>query len=147
MLRMLFAYLAAVAVTYVTASIAHTQSVMGRLLDMDVPVTLGDRLHATVHDVVGMAASFLPLLALALAIAFPVAGLAIRRLPRWRPVGYSVAGGVAVLVLHLTLSLVFQITPVAGARTTLGLTVQALCGGLGGWVFRICLAKPAARCS
>ena len=143
--RILLAYLAAVAVTYVTAATAHTQSVMSRLADMDAPVTVGVRASATLHDLGGMATSFLPMIAVGLAIAFPVAAAAIRRLPRWRPVGYSVAGGVAVLVIHLTLSLMFQITPVAGARTTLGLTVQALCGGLGGWVFRICLPPRPAK--
>lgn len=139
MLRVLGAYLAAVLVTYAGAAFAHTQSVMARLDDMGVAVSAGDRLYATVHDLAGMAALFLPMIAAGLAVAFPVARLVLRVLPRWQPLAYPLAGGVAVLAIHVILYQTLSITPIAGARTTVGLTIQALCGALGGWVFRACL--------
>ena len=145
MARTLLAYVAAVLVTYVTAAIAHTQSVMANLREMGVAVTLGDRLGATVHDVAGMATLYLPIIAAGLAVAFPVAAAVIRAMPRWRPLGYSLAGGAAMLVIHVVLYQTFSITPIAAARTTAGLTVQALCGALGGWVFRLCLPAGSAR--
>ncbi|MEQ8858141.1 MAG: hypothetical protein RIC56_05795 [Pseudomonadales bacterium] len=141
MIRVLSAYLAAVIVAYVGASIAQTQSVMARLADMGVPVSVGVRLEATAHDVVGLATSLLPLIAVGLAIALPVAALAIRVLPGWRPVGYVLAGGAALLAIHVALNLSLGIHPVAATRTTIGLTAQALCGGLGGWVFLQCLPE------
>ncbi len=141
MIRLVIAYLVAVIVAYVGASIAATQSVMARLVEMGAPVTLGVRLEATVHDLLGMATSLLPLVAVGMLIALPVAALIIRALPRWRPTGYVLAGGAALLCIHVALHLVLGITPVAAARTTLGLTVQALCGGLGGWVFLQCLPE------
>ena len=143
MVRGFIAYLVAVVVAYVGAAVAHTQSVLWRLGDLGVPVTFADRVEATVHDLFGMAGTLLPLIALAMAIALPVATLAIRVLPSWRPVGYTLAGGVALLVLHIALELTLGVTPVAGARGTLGLTIQALCGGFGGWLFLQCL--PARR--
>lgn len=143
MVRTLAAYVAAVLVTYVTAAIAHTHSVMGNLTDMGVAVTAADRLQATLHDLQGMAPLYLPIIAVALAVAFPVAAAVIRFNPRWRPLGYSLAGGAAVLVVHVVLYQAFSITPIAAARTTGGLTIQALCGALGGWVFRMCL--PSRR--
>jgi len=97
MLRGFAAYLAAVAVTYLAAVVHQTQSVVANLHDMGVDVSLGERLNATAHDLAGMATTFLPMIAVGLAIAFPVAWLVIRRLPRWRPVGYPLAGGLAVL--------------------------------------------------
>jgi hypothetical protein len=139
MWRVLFAYLAAVTVTYVTAAAAHTQSVMSHLEDMDVPFTFADRVAATLHDIGGMATSFLPMVAVGLAIALPLAAAIMRVLPGWRQVGYALAGGAAMLTIHLALSLALDITPVAGARTTVGLTIQALCGALGGGVFRVTL--------
>src|SRR5690606_35389609 len=141
----LVAYLAAVLVTYAGAAVAHTQWVMASLADMGVDVAPGDRLGATVHDLVGMATPYLPIIAVGLAVAFPGAALIIRAVPQWRPLGYPLAGGVAVLVIHVVLHETFSITPIAAARTTAGLTVQALCGALGGWVFRRCLLPPRRR--
>jgi len=60
MLRALAGYLAAVAVTYVTAVIHQTQSVVANLHDMGVAVSLGERVGAAVHDLAGMVATFLP---------------------------------------------------------------------------------------
>lgn len=145
MLRVLTAYLAAVLVAYAGAAIAHTQFVMARLDDMGVDVGAADRLEATLHDLAGMAPLFLPMVAVALAVAFLIAHAVIRRLPHWRPVGYALAGGLAVLTIHVVLYQAFSITPVAGARTTLGLTAQALCGALGGWVFLLCLPRGARQ--
>lgn len=142
MLRAVAGYLAAVLVAYVTAAAAQTQSVMARLGDMGVDVSPGDRLGATVHDVAGMAGTYLPMIAVGFAIAFPVAAAVIRRVPRWRPVGYALAGGVAVLMIHVLLAWTLSITPVSAARTSLGLTVQALCGALGGWVFLKTRPRP-----
>lgn len=145
MLRVLAAYLAAVLVTYASAVIAHSQSVVARLHGMGVDESVADRLGHTLHDLAGMAGLFLPIIAAALAVAFPVARLVMRLLPRWQPVGYAVAGGAALLAVHVILEQTFEITPIAAARTTLGLTLQALSGVLGGWVFRLCLGDPETR--
>jgi hypothetical protein len=133
MLRALGAYGLAVVVTYVCAAIAATQSVMSRLGDMGVDVDFALRLQTTLQDLSGMVL-YLMLIAVALAIAFPVAALVSRFLPRWRSLGYPLAGGVAILALHFILNQALNITPVPAARTTLGLAVQALAGVLGGYV-------------
>ncbi len=138
---MILAFLAAVFVTYACAAIAHTQTVMSNLADLGAPVTVGDRLAASGHDLLGMAPTLLPMVAVALAIAFPVAAWVIRRWPWWRAVGYSLAGGVAVLMIHVLLYQALGITGVAGARGTAGLTLQALCGAVGGLVFRQLLPR------
>lgn len=141
MIRMVLAFLVSVLVTYGCAVIAHTQTVMSNLAQLGAPVTVGDRLSATGHDLLGMAGSLLPMVAVALAIAFPVAAWIIRRWPWWRAVGYSLAGGVAVLMIHVLLYQAFGVTGVAGARGTAGLTLQALCGAFGGLVFRQLLPR------
>ena len=145
MLRALDGYLAAVLAAYVAAAAAQTQSVMARLGDMDVDVGLGERLGGTAQDIAGMTTTYLPMIAIGFAIAFPVAAAVIRRVPRWRPVGYALAGGVAVLMIHVLLNWTLSITPVSAARSSLGLTVQALCGAFGGWVFLKTRPRPAPR--
>jgi len=145
MLRIIGAFLLAVLVTYLAAAVAATQSVMSSLADMGVAVPLVDRLVTTGQDLVGMATSFLPIIAVALGIAYPVAALVLRWRPDWRWFGYPLAGGVAILGVHVALELAFGITPVAAARSTLGLTLQALCGALGGWVFLRACPAPVRR--
>lgn len=136
MLRTLAGFVAGVLVTYVCAAALSTQWVMASLGAMGVPVDLGVRLQATVHDLVGLATLYLPLIGAGFAVAFPAAALAIRWLPRWRPLGYPLAGGAAVLAIHVILNWTFDITPIAAARSAPGLTMQAMCGVLGGWVFQ-----------
>lgn len=143
MLRVLAAYLLAVAVTYATAAIAATQSVMARLAEMGVDVSFADRLRTTAQDLVGMAPAYGAIVAVAFAIALPVAGLVGRWRPDWRWFGYPLAGGVAILAVHFLLELALNITPVAAARSLPGLTLQALCGVLGGYVFLRVLPGPA----
>lgn len=143
MLRVIGAYLLAVIVGYVAAAAATTQSVMSSLADMGVAVPLTVRLVTTAQDVMGMTSSYLPIIAVAFAIAFPVAALVLRWRPDWRWFGYPVAGGIAILVVHLALELTFGFSPVAATRTLAGLTVQALCGALGGWVFLRACPVPA----
>lgn len=135
MLRIIVAWLLAVLVTYVTAALAATQSVIARLADMGVAVSFADRLATTGQDLIGMAPMFAPMIAAAFAIAFPVAALVLRWRPDWRWFGYPLAGGVALLVTHLALEAALNIVPVAAARSGLGLAIQAGCGFLGGWVF------------
>jgi hypothetical protein len=144
MIRTLTAFLAAVLATYVIAAFAATQSVMNALQALGAPVTVGVRLDAAWHDLLGMASSYLPIIAVALLIAFPVAALAGRWLPRFRLIAYPLAGAVAVLAVHLILQQLFSITPVAAARTTGGLLLQVLCGAVGGWVFVRVLPARAA---
>lgn len=142
MIRTVFAYVAAVLVTYAIAAFAATQSVMNTLQGLGAPVTAGVRLEAAWHDLQGMATSYLPILAIALLIAFPVAWLVSRLLPRLRLLGYPLAGAAAVLAVHLILQQAFSITPVAATRTLAGLTLQVLCGAVGGWVFVRLLPAP-----
>jgi len=138
MLRVISAYLLAVLVTYVSAAVLATQSVMARLADMGVVVPLADRLKTTGLDLLGMAPMYVPIIAVAFLVALPVAALVGKFRPDWRWFGYPLAGGTAILVVHLALELAFSISPVAATRTALGLTGQALCGVLGGWVFLRC---------
>lgn len=144
MLRALGAYVIGVVVAYVFAAVAATQSVMARLNDMGVEVSFAVRLQTTLQDLAGMAAMYLPIIAAALAVAFPVAALVSRYLPRWRGLGYPLAGGVAILAIHFLLNQTFNITPVAAARTPLGLAFQALAGVVGGYVcLRLLPNRPA----
>ena len=135
MIRKLAAYLLAVIVAYLLASITATQSVIARLVEMGVEVNFADRLRMTLHDVAGMAGMFLPLIAAAFLVAFLLTALLCRWLGR-RPIAlYILAGAIALIAIHLSLNLAFGITPVAIARTMGGLLIQGLAGAVGAYFY------------
>ncbi len=135
MIRKLVAYVLAVVVAYLLASITATQSVIARLAEMGIDVNFADRLRMTLHDIAGMAGMFLPMIAAAFLTAFLVAALLCRWLGR-RPVAlYVLAGAVALIAIHLTLNLAVGITPVAIARTMAGLLIQGLAGAVGAYLY------------
>lgn len=136
-------FLLASLVAYVLAATAATQSVLARLGEMGIVVTLGHRIAATGHDLVGMASSFLPLLIVAFLIAFLVTALICRWVSAWRTPLYVLAGAVAIIAVHAGLKIAFDITPVAAARTTGGLAIQALAGAAGGYVYVLVQALTA----
>jgi hypothetical protein len=135
LLYRLAVYLLAVITAYVLASITATQSVISSLSSMGIDVDLATRLSMTVKDLAGMAGSFLPMIAAGYLVAFLVVGLLLFWRPQWRTPLYLMAGGVALIAIHLTLQLAFSITPVAIGRTVGGLLVQGVAGAVGGYVF------------
>jgi hypothetical protein len=133
------AYLVAVAVAYLLATLTATQAVVSRLEGMGVAVPVPERLAMSLRDIAGMAGMFLPMVAFALLAAFLSAALLCHRLRHylwsWRPLVYAAAGAVALLTIHLTLNLAFGLHPVAIARTWGGLLLQALAGAAGGLTY------------
>lgn len=144
MIARLVAWLLAALLAFAIGSIAATQFVLARLPAMGVEVTLSQRLAATGHDLLGMTTSYLPLVLVALLIAFVVAALLARWLPQARNWLFVLAGAAGIVGIHFGLRLAFDITPVAAARTLTGLAVQGLAGASGGWLFVRLLARNSA---
>ena len=128
-------YLAAVLVTYLLASIMATQSVVSSLSGMGVDISFSERAAMTLRDLAGMAGMFLPMVAFGLLTAFMATALICRYWNRWRIPLYLIAGAAALVGIHLALNLAFGITPVAIARTPLGLVMQGAAGAAGGLAF------------
>lgn len=139
----LLAWTLAVLATYTLACFAATQSVVGRLGDMSIPVSLAERLQMSGQDLLGMAGLFLPLIAVGLLLAYLVAGFLGRRSPQRRTGLFMLAGAMAMISIHLALQWSFDITLVAVARTPLGLLSQALAGAAGGYLYTRLKKLPA----
>lgn len=135
-LRLILAFLAAVLVTAAVAAAASTQFVLAGLSQLGVEIGIGDRLTMTAHDVVGMGATYLPIVGVGFLLAFGVAALVIRYLlPGWSLLGYTLAGFTAILAIILIMIEAFGLVPIAGARSVAGMFTQCLAGALGGYVF------------
>ena len=104
-------YLLAVGTTYVLASAAATQHVAGRLGTMGIEIGFGQR------------------------AAILVTALLCRWLSRWRVPLYVLAGATALVCIHVALNQAFGLTPVATARSGVGLLFQGLAGAVGGLVY------------
>ena len=128
-------YLSAVAVAYLLASVTATQSVISSLSGMGVNLGFTERAAMTLHDILGMAGMFLPMVAFGLLIAFMATALICRYLNQWRIPLYIVAGAAALVCIHLALNMAFSITPVAIARTSFGLVIQGVAGAIGGLTY------------
>ena len=144
MLRVLKAFFPSLLFTYAVASVLATASVMASLRGMGVEVDTATQLQATWHDLLGMATSYLLMILAAFAVALPVAAALVKLVGGWRLPLFLLAGAVALLVLHWLLSLALQVTPVAAARTPLGLAGQCAAGALGAGLYAL-LSRRAAN--
>ena len=142
--RRIVAYLAAVATTAVLGSLASTHFVLLALTNLDVSIGIGDWLYAFGHDVVGMGTLFGVLVAVGFLIAFPVAALIARFVPKLRTWSYVGAGAVAILVIFLAMQAALETVPIAGARTPWGMAAQGLAGAVGGLVFTLLSRRSRA---
>ncbi len=145
-LKNVLAFLAAVVVAYVVAVVFYTQLNLANLVEMGLAVSVGDRVGAGLHDLVGMAPLYLPIIAVAFLLGFSVAALIIRFVPQLRSLGYVLAGFVAIYAVDFALgNLVASGThPLAVTRTTVGLLSQCFAGAVGGYVFVRLLGKSDA---
>ena len=133
--RIAIAYALAVLVAYLLAVTAATQAVLAGLEGLGLTITLGERISTTGQDLLGMLPTYGLLIAIGFAIALPIAAAIARFLPSWRAVGLVAAGAVAVGLIHIGLNSVFETHLVAATRTTVGLLIQVMAGGMGGYAF------------
>jgi hypothetical protein len=138
-------FLSAVLVAYLLAAITATQSVVSSLGEMGVPVSFPERLSMTMNDIGGMAGMFLPMVTFGMLVAFMATALICRYRNQWRVPLYIIAGATALVCIHLALNLAFSITPVAIARTTGGLLLQAAAGAAGGLTYVLLSRARFAR--
>ncbi|MBT5604285.1 MAG: hypothetical protein HOJ61_18795 [Gammaproteobacteria bacterium] len=134
-MRVVIGYGLAVICSYLTGAVLISQGNISRITDMGFEITLTQRLDSAGHDIMNMYSIYMPLIAIALLIAFVVAAQVIQRLPHLRLLGYILAGFVGMVAIHVVLKQVVGISGIAPARTLAGLFAQGVAGALGGYCF------------
>lgn len=132
-----------VVVAYTLASLAHTQQVLSGLLQLGVLIPLADRIEMMAGDWIGLYL-YLAVITIGFLIAFGCMALIRRVLPTPARVTYAVGGALAMLVILWSMRELASLTPIAGARGVLGMSLQCLAGAAGGAVFGIGLRKFGA---
>lgn len=138
------AFIVAVAVTSAVGAAMHSQFVIANLAELGHAISLGQRLSWTGHDIVGMFATYAPIIAVSFLLGFPIAALITRNRAHLRTVGYTLAGAAAVVCALLLMKQLLELSGVAGARTAFGIFCQAIAGAVGGWTFARIVRSPSA---
>ena len=135
MIKVVTAFIAATLAAFVAGSILATQFILANVSAMGMEVTTGVRLQSTFHDIAGLSTSYLPMVSIALLIAFLVAGLLAKRWPTQRLFLFMLAGAVGLVAIHVLMKALLGLSGIAATRTTLGLLSQGLAGALGGYFY------------
>ena len=134
-LRIVLAFGGSVRVALVIAAAAHTQFVLAGLTGLGVEVPVGVRIATTARDIVGLAPSYGAIIAIGFLIAFAIAAVVRRYTTVLSPLAFPIAGAVAIAAALVLMNLAFPGTPLAGARSTVGIAAQVIAGAMGGWAF------------
>lgn len=134
-IKITLAFLIAVLITFILASVFHSQFVLNELTAINIVIPTTTRISTTFSDLVGLAPGYAPIILVGMLIGFVIVGLS-RKWINWSVrVAYPVAGVLSIYAIHLLMYPIFHITLIAGARSTLGLVFQCVAGALGGWLF------------
>ena len=139
MLQRVLAFIVAVLGGYVFAVLAYSQLNLSNLTDMGVTVDLADRFGTFTHDVVSMTSMYLPIMTVALLVAFLLAALVLRWVPHLRTLGYVLAGATGMFAVILFFKVGMGTHPIAVTRTLVGLVSQGLAGAVAGLVY-VCVS-------
>ena len=124
------------ALAAISASLMSSYSVISDLREIGAPISDATAALTALYDLLHFAPLFMLFIFIAFLIAFLVGGAIFKTVKFGRTIIYITAGAVAVFVmLYLMQKVFFGIPIVAGARDNLGLALQSLAGGLGGFVF------------
>ena len=135
MLKRILAFVAASLGGYTTAVLAYSQLNLSNLTDLGVAVGLGDRFTTFAHDLLSMTSVYLPIMSVALLVAFLFATLVLRWVPQLRAIAYILAGAVGMLALILFFKVLMGTNPIAVTRTVVGIVSQCLAGAVAGIIY------------
>lgn len=133
--KIVLGFVLAVIVATVLGAIAHTQFVLAGLTDLGVAVPFGERMSMTLHDILGLGPLYGGIVGLGFLVAMAAGALVFRLAGIQRTLIYAVAGAVAIAAALTTMGMVYDITPIAGARSMAGFAAQMIAGALGGLTF------------
>ncbi|MEQ1754122.1 MAG: hypothetical protein ABL973_08305 [Micropepsaceae bacterium] len=150
MVRSLAAYVSAVLITAVLGSVSHSLFIQQAFVDATAAsgsgvaeaIPMADRIGWITHDLIGLEPLYGGLIAVALFIAFLVAGL-VARFTGLRAIVFAVAGAIAMFVMFRIMRMELGTVGVFGARSMMGLGAQMMVGFLGGLLFAMISRQQA----
>jgi hypothetical protein len=108
------------------------------------PIPFADRISWAGHDLVGMFVPYSAVTAIALLVAFLIAGV-LARFTGFRVLVFGLAGALALFALFTILRNVLGTVGIFGARGPMGLAAQMAVGAVVGVIFARLTALPMPR--
>lgn len=141
--RQVLAYILAVTFFVVVGISVSTQFVLGKVIEMGLPVSLSMRIQTTLQDILGMAPLFSAIFGLGLLISLIVGHVIARYLPRLKTPVFVSSTFTAIVVTLLAMEVSFGITAIAATRDSQGFIALCLVGGLSGYLYAKIQKKSA----
>lgn len=141
-LRVVLGWAIAVVVAVVAGSIVQTQFNLAAIAALDVEIGLMDRLSTTWYDLLNFTPTYAMLVAIAFAVAWPVAGLLKRWLPAHRRLLFALAGFAALGTMIVVMNRALPVTGIAATREAAGALLLAAVGAIAGWIYASALVRP-----
>ena len=152
-MRLVFAFLTAVAVTYFLAVLCYTQLNLANLIEMGVDISPEVRFTAAIHDLLGMSEVYFPILVVFLLIAYGLAGFFAAVLKELRVLFFVTAGLLVPSAIDFLftfslwgLNIVQDAHPIAVTRTTAGLLSQSAACAIGSFLFCSMVSSTEVNC-
>lgn len=131
-------FFAASLLTFLLASIVHSQFVIHALIAINIEVTWLDRLNMTLQDLQGLFPTLGPIISFSLLCGFLLVTL-LNKLSKdsqqFNAILLPIAGGVALWLMIFAMHPIMNITVIASARSSAGIASLSVCGAIGGWLF------------
>ena len=134
-LKWMFAWFAASILTFLLASVFHSQFVLLRLTQINIDIPMANWIGMTLGDILGLSLSYGIVIALAFFLCFGTCTLVShywRILPLWC---YPLLAALTIAIMLAAMQPLLNVTLIAGARSQLGFIFQCLAGLLGGYLF------------
>lgn len=141
--RLCWQFFISAIITFVIASIAHSQFVLLELSDIGIDISLANRLSMTIDDLLGLLPTYGVIITFSLIVAFGLCSTAIKRYTAIPMYAYVFAGTLAIGAALVAMHPILNISLIAGSRSHLGFVCQCLAGTVGGWVYYKLIAGVA----
>jgi hypothetical protein len=135
MFKTILLFIVAVLFASLLTSLVSTQIVMSELNNFGIQVSLTDRLYTTAKDLLGLGGTLFILIAPGFLIGFIVAKYAHRLIGGNRTLWYITAGFTSFPITLFLIKYFMVVTPLASARTSIGMLLIACCCMLSAWMF------------
>ncbi len=134
-IKMILGWGIAVVLAVAIGSVIQTQFNLAEISALGAGIGMKARMATTWHDLLSFTPLYAILVALAFAVAWPVAGWLKRWLPGHRPLLFTLAGFSAIWVMIAVMNRSLPITAIGATRELDGTVLLAAAGAFAGWVY------------
>lgn len=138
-------FLAAVILATLLTSVASSQLILAEFQSFGLEVSLADNLSTTIKDIVGLGPALLILISLSFFVSFIIAGYSQRFFGGNRVIWFVLAGLLSFPTTLLLMKYFMGLSPLASARTWMGLIIVSVCTMTGGWFYAILSARLGSK--